>query len=147
VTVLLGVNVVTTLTFDQKIKNCDVGAGKEQLELVYRRERTSISLVPQVKDLKTNMTCFMENGKIFVFNLKMSNTPHKNIVVKESTNVVKGGTLILETSDFKLFDAGKNFYIENKKKEKILVNEVSINRWGYVSKWIPIVIDGKEYYL
>jgi len=147
VTILLSANTVTSIHFNEAIQNCDYGANEKALAHVYRRRRTSLSLIPKVENINTNMTCYMESGKIRVFNIKWSQkNAHKNIAIFEAESK-KGGVMVLETATFKLFDAGKNYYIESKKKGKINVNETVIEKAGVVSKWLPITVDGKEYSL
>jgi len=147
VSILLSANTVTTLHFDTEISYCDIGVSKQHLEIQYRRKRTSVSLIPKMEKIDSNMTCYMKNQKIYVFNLKWSSKRlHKNLVIKDAQSV-KGGSKILETNTFKLFDAGKNYYLENKTRRKLLVNESFIDRTGIISKWSPIVVDGKEYHL
>lgn len=147
VSIFLSANTVTTLHFNSEINYCDRGVSTEQLEVKYRRRKTSISLVPKVAAIDSNMTCYMKNSKIYVFNLKWSETrQHKNIVINDATQV-KGGHKILETKSFKLFDAGKNYYLENKTNQKLMVNEILIDKLGIISKWSPLIINNQEYRL
>lgn len=145
VSIYLSANTVTTLHFDSPINFCDKGPNDSVLEIKFRRKRTSISLIPRMDNIDSNMTCYMKDSKIYVFNLKWSDKKiHKNIVVKQATKN-RGGTLVLETDSFKLYDAGRNFIIRNKTATKILVNERLVDREGFVSKWSPVVVNGKEY--
>ena len=147
VSIFLSTNTITTLHFDSTIAYCDHGMSKEQLGMEHRRKRTSLSLVPKVNNIDSNMTCYMKNGEVYVFNLKWSDKRiHKNISIGKALRV-KGGHKVLETKDFKLFDAGKNYYLENKTKKKLLVNESLIDKIGVASKWSPININGKDYQL
>ena len=147
VSILLSANTVTTLHFDTEIAYCDRGVSKESLGVEYRRKRTTMALIPKTENIDSNMTCYMENGKIYVFNLKWSKKRlHKNLVVKDAHST-KGGSLILETKQFKLFDAGKNYYLENKTTAKLLVNEMIIDRTGIVSKWSPVIVNGEGFHL
>lgn len=145
-TVLLQLYTATVLHFSEPISYCDLGVGKKILEEAYRRNRTTISLVPQVKKIKTNMTCYMKSGKIYVFNLNTTKKkPHKNIFINDATST-RGGTLLIKTKEFKVFDSGKNLFIENLGTKPLDVNEEIIRTSGLVSKWFPIIINGKEYY-
>jgi len=147
VTVLLSSNTVTTLTFNNEIVNCDYGVSKSTLDFKYRRKRTSISLIPKSDGFDTNATCFMKDGKIYLFNLKYSKERfHKHIAVFDA-ETSKGGAKIYEDSTIRVFDAGKNYFIENKTKTKIKVNESPIDKTGVSSKWNPININGKEVFL
>lgn len=138
---------VTTVHFDEPINYCDRGIPDSDLMVEYRRDKTSISLVPKASKIDSNMTCYMKNGDIFVFNLKWSEKRiHKNLVVKKG-DLVNGGTKILENETFRLFDAGKNYYIENKTNKKLEVNENLIDKSGVISKWSPITINSKDYHL
>lgn len=146
VTLLLSGNTLTTLHFNEEISYCDTGAGKTSLLLKYRRQKTSVALAPFSK-IDSNMSCFMKSGKIYVFNLKWSNDKfHKNIVVDDAVPL-SGGKLILETLKFRLYESEKSYYIENKTKKKIHVNEYPVVTSAIISKWLPIVVDGKEYRL
>jgi hypothetical protein len=147
VSILLSSNTITTLHFNTEISYCDRGISSEHLGAQYRRQKTSISLVPKVENIDSNMTCYMKNGKIYVFNLKWSKKrEHKNLVIKDAKSM-KGGVKILETPSFSLFDAGENYYLENKTNSKLIVNESLLEKTGIVSKWSPVVINGKEYRL
>lgn len=148
VTILLSANTVTTLTFNNnEIVNCDYGVSKEVLDFKYRRKRTSISFIPKSDGINTNATCYMKNGRIYVFNIKFSkDRTHKNIVVYDA-EAKKGGVKVFENEQVRIFDAGKNFYIENKTSKKISVNESLIDKTGISSKWSPIYVNGKEIHL
>lgn len=147
VTIFLSPNTVTTLHFDHPISYCDRGVSKKALWSEYRRKKSAISFVPKIEGINTNMTCFMRNNEVFVFNLRWSNKViHKNLVIKKA-GTVRGGQVILKTKEFTLYDAGKNYYIESNKKKKLIVNEIIINKTGVISKWSPLIINGKEYHL
>lgn len=146
-TILLSANTLTTLHFNEKIKYCDVGVSKDSLAIKYRRSKTSVSLAPFTK-IDSNMTCFMDSGKIYVFNLSWSKDRyHKNIVINDVVAKSGGGKLILENAKFKLFDNGRSYFIENKLKKAISVNELPVKNSAVISKWSPIVVNGVEYRL
>lgn len=144
---MLSSNSLTNITFPSEIVACDYGVSKSVLDFRYRRKRTTIALIPKSDGIDTNATCYMKNGKIYLFNIKFSKKRfHKHIAVFDADQS-KGGAKIFENSQIRVFDAGKNYYVENKTKNKILVNESPIEKAGVTSKWNPININGKEIFL
>lgn len=146
VTIFLAANTLTTLTFDSEINNCDYGVSTTALSFKLRRARTTISLIPKSDGIDTNMTCYLKNGKMYVFNLKWTkdrSKAHKNIAIFEADSK-RGGKKVYEDATVRIFDAGKNYYVENKLNQDIEVNETVIKKSGISSKWSPLFINKKE---
>ncbi len=146
VTVFLSINTLTTLTFVSEINNCDYGVSKTILDSKIRRSRTSISFIPKSDAIDTNMTCYLANGKMYVFNLKWTDDrakAHKNIAIFDAEKK-KSGRKVYEDKELKIYDAGKNYFIESKISEKNNVNEYPFGKVGVSSKWRPVFFNNRE---
>lgn len=144
VTVLLSANTVTNLHFQKEISYCDIGVSKQVAEIVYRRNNMTVAIIPKSEQIKSNMTCYTKDWKIYVFNISWSEkNGHKDIVINDAGSS-RGGQKIFENETVKIFDSGKNYYIENKTDDNIIVNESVIKKAGVISKWSPIILNNKE---
>lgn len=147
VTVFLSPNTVTNLHFNKEISYCDIGVDKNTVELVYRRNSMSVSIVPKSDHIKTNMTCYSKDWRIYVFNIKTSKEViHKDLVLNDAT-LERGGKKIYSNSKITIYDSGKNYFIENNSKSSIRVNESIVEKSAAISKWSPVIVDDMEIHL
>jgi hypothetical protein len=146
ITILWSALSLTTIHFNTKV-NCVFAHGMDSkgnkvISINKVRGGKSISISPTMK-FSTNFNCYGEDESVYFFNVKYSDKKfNKNIIVRHAGHV-SGGSIVFETGDYAFYESKENYFVVNRSKKKLNVNEKSVPNSSVLSKWQPVNINGR----
>jgi hypothetical protein len=140
-TLFLSANLITTLSFKDDVRTFIYGGTKEEIFTELANNNKTLVLKAKKKGIETNLIVVTSKNRYYFKVMESDKIPHQFIEIEDgmiNTNFRK----IKETASFDLFEGNNSIMVVSKKKEGIDVNGVSVVAKEYLSKGVPLFIDG-----
>lgn len=141
--VFLGLNLLTTLTFDSEIQSYLYGGGKEEVFFqVTNNHRTLVLKSLREKDLSNLLVITSKRKYYFQLHVDTQN-PHQFVEVRDG---IPGHGLKkkVETAHYEIMEGARSLLFINRKNEEVNVNGKQVKSREYLSKGVPIIYEGKR---
>lgn len=142
-TVFLSLNFLTTLSFDSEIISFLYGGSKEEIFFKVTNNNRTLAIKPLLSGKYSNLLVITKNRKYY-FNIdKSDSSPHQFVEVKDgiASHSLKKK---INTKDYEILEGKKALLFINKKKISVNINGNLIKTRKYLSKGVPIILDGKR---
>ena len=142
-TLFLSLNMLTTLSFDSEIVSFLYGGNKQDVFFEVTNNNKTIAIKPKIKEGLSNLLIITKRRKYYL-NLDLSETkPHQFVEIKHGiiNHALKSK---IKNKSFELLEGDSSLLFINKKKRAINVNGIETSDKLYLSKGIPIIIDGER---
>jgi hypothetical protein len=141
-TLFLGINLLTTLTFESEIKSFYYGGSKED---VFLKETDGNTLLLKAYTSQGLSNLLVVTGKRkYYFQLGHDpQRPHTFVEVRHGL-INHAFTMKLQRDDYELLEGQSSILIVNKKDVPLHVNGSSVKSREHFSKGIPIFINGER---
>lgn len=141
-TLFVGLNLLTTLSFDSEIKSFYYGGNKEDVFLKETDNRTLL-IKPYRVDALSNLLVVTSKRKYY-FNLSYDQAyPHGFVEVRHGV-MNHALTKKLETKDYELLEGDSSILLINKRHTDVEVNGVTVKKREYFSKGVPLLYEKKR---
>ena len=141
-TLFVGLNLLTTLSFDSEIKSFYYGGNKEDVFLKETDNRTLL-IKPYRVDALSNLLVVTSKRKYY-FNLSYDQAhPHGFVEVRHGV-MNHALTKKLETKDYELLEGDSSILLINKRDADVEVNGVTVKKREYFSKGVPLLYEKKR---
>lgn len=142
-TVFLSMNLLTTLTFDSEVVSYLYGGGKEEVFFQVTNNRKTLAVKAKQKDHFSNLLVITKDRKYY-FDLRYdAENPHQFVEIKDGimNHAVKER---LTTKDYQILEGESSLIFINKQGAPISVNGIKTTDRAYLSKGVPILLEGKR---
>lgn len=142
-TLFLGINLLTTLTFQGEIKSYMYGGSQQDVFFQVTNDNKTLVLKPVTNGTLSNLLVLTTTGKYY-FKLDISNSsPHQFVEVKEGS-INHAFKTVVDTKAFKISEGATSTRFINKLPYPIEVNGLKIERSGFLSKGVPLMINNQR---
>lgn len=143
-TLFLSLGLVTTLSFDSEVTSFIYGGGETEIYSILTSDNKTLALKPKKEGIDSNLLVQTRNGN-FYFDLKSSSAPeaHKFVEVKRG-QIDKALSEKKVTSGYVIWEGTKSLLLKNKGSTPLEVNGVKVIESIYLSKGIPLFINGQR---
>jgi hypothetical protein len=141
-TLFVGLNLLTTLSFESEIKSFYYGGNKDDVYLKTTDSRTLL-IKPYRVDALSNLLVVTQKRKYyFVLSYDQAN-PHGFIEVRHGVmnHALKKK---IETTDYEILEGESSLLFINRRATEIDVNGIKVNKREYFSKGVPLLIEKKR---
>lgn len=140
---LVSMGLLTTLSFDSEITSYLYGGGKNDLYLQVTNNSKTLALKPKKEGISSNLLVITKNRKYY-FNVEgTQKNSHKFIEIRPG-QINTSLKSIVRNSNYEIFQGASSILFVNKKKIATRVNEFDVESKIYLSKGIPIFVEGKR---
>jgi hypothetical protein len=142
-TLFLSLNLLTTLTFDSEIVSYLYGGKKDDVFFQVANNRRTLVLKAKLKDQMSNLLVITKDRKYYFELAHDEANPHQFIEVKDGVmnHALKESA---KTEDYQILEGESSLLFINKKNVPIQVNGIKTEQRTYLSKGVPIIVDGKR---
>lgn len=142
-TLFLGLNLLTTLTFQGEIKSYLYGGSQQDVFFQVTNDNKTLVLKPVANSSLSNLLVLTTTGKYY-FKLDISSSnPHQFVEVKEGV-INHAFKTVMDNKAFKLSEGGTSLRFINKLQSPIEVNGIKVERSSFISKGVPIIINNQR---
>ena len=142
-TLFLSLNLLTTLSFDSEIESYLYGGSAEEMFFQVTGNNKTLALRPKTEGGFSNLMVITKNRKYY-FDLKYDKArPHQFIEVKDGV-MNHALTKKMKTADFEILEGDNSILFMNLKSSEVEVSGVKVKHQEYLSKGVPIILDGKR---
>lgn len=142
-TVFLGLNLLTTLTFDSEIVSYMYGGAKEDVFFSVTNNNKTLALKPKSKSEFSNLLVITKERKYY-FQLSTAEVrPHQFVEVKGGA-INNSFIVELEKKDYSILEGSSSILFINKTKRPVELNGITVKDKAYVSKGVPLILNGKR---
>ena len=142
-TVFLGLNLLTTLSFDSEIQSYLYGGSQEELFFQVTNNYKTLAIRPKMDGAYTNLLVITKNNKYY-FDLKHAkNNPHQFVEVKNGV-MNHALTKKIKTRDYEILEGDNSILFINNRSSEVTVNWMKIKHREYLSKGVPIIYEGNR---
>lgn len=140
-TLFLGLNLLTTLSFESEIVSYLYGGSKEEVFFKVTNNNRTLAIKPLMKGSFSNLLIITKERK-FYFDLKNSEkSSHQFIEIKDGVRS-HGLSKKVKTKDYEILEGKKSLLFINKLNRPVLVNNIKVRHKEYFSKGVPIILNG-----
>ena len=140
---LISLGVLTTISFDSEITNYMYGGGKSDLFLQITNNNKTLAIKPKKEGISSNLLVITKNRKYY-FDVDSSlKKVHKFIEVK-SGQINASLKSIVKNDQYEILEGDHSLLFINRKKQSVRVNEFEVSSRRYLSKGVPIYLEGKR---
>ena len=140
-TIFLGLNVLTTLSFDSEVQSYLYGGGKDDIFIQLTSNQKTLALKSKVDGDLSNLLVVTKKRKYY-FDLKNSKSnPHQFLEIRHGVANMSVKE-IMKTKKFEIMEGKTSILVINKSKKDIDVNGIKVSTKEYFSKGVPIYLDG-----
>ena len=142
-TLFLSLNLLTTLSFDSEIESYLYGGSQEEMFFQVTNNHKTLAMKPKMEGGYSNLLVITKDRKYY-FDLKYDkDKPHQFVEVKDGV-VNFALTKKITKSDYELLEGDNSILFINRKNSEVNVNGITVKQREYISKGVPIVVDGKR---
>ena len=142
-TLFVSLGILTTLTFDSEVTNYLYGGSKSDLFLQVTNNSKTLAIRPKKEKVSSNLLVITKNRKYY-FNIRYDDIYPHNFVEVKSGQINHNLKSIVKKRDYEILEGNSSLLFINKKKKKVRLNELPVKSKQYVSKGIPLILDGKR---
>ncbi|MCM2349702.1 MAG: hypothetical protein NDI69_06755 [Bacteriovoracaceae bacterium] len=140
-TVFLGLNLLTTLSFDSEIQSYLYGGSQEELFFQVTNNHKTLAIKPKIDGAYSNLLVITKNSKYY-FDLKEAKVnPHQFVEVKNGV-MNHALTKKIKTKDYEILEGDNSILFINNRSSEVTVNGMRIKHREYLSKGVPILYEG-----
>lgn len=142
-TLFLSVHLLTTLSFDSEIQSYLYGGGQNEIFFQVTNKERTLALKPKTEGGFSNLLVITRNRKYY-FQLDYDpKNPHTFIEVKDG---VMNHALTKKTSspEYDILEGDNSILFINKSPNEVTVNGMKVRSREYLSKGVPILLEGKR---
>lgn len=140
-TLFLGMNIITTLSFDDEVQSYLYGGSKEEVFFQVTNKQKTLVLKPLVNTNLSNLLVLTKNGKYY-FELRVSDKNSHQFIEIRPGKINSSFSKKLEDERFELMEGSSSVLFINKLTHPINVNGVEVKDRGHFSKGVPIIYEG-----
>jgi len=140
-TLFLGLNLLTTMTFDSEIQSYLYGGGKDDVFFQVTNNQRTLAIRPKIEGDFSNLLVITKKQKYY-FNLKYDkSSPHQFIEIKDG---VMNHALSKKISNlsYDIFEGDHSVLFVNKRDHDVTLNGKTVKRSDYFSKGVPLILEG-----
>lgn len=142
-TLFLSLNLLTTLSFDSEIESYLYGGSQEEMFFQVINNHKTLAIKPKMEGGYSNLLVITKNRKYY-FDLNYDkDRPHQFVEVKDGV-VNFALTKKVTKTDYELLEGDNSILFINRKEKEVNVNGITVKQREYISKGIPIIVDGKR---
>lgn len=142
-TVFLGLNLLTTLSFDSEIQSYLYGGSQEELFFQVTNNHKTLAIKPKMDGAYSNLLVITKNSKYY-FDLKQAKeNPHHFVEIKNGV-MNHALTKKIKTKDYEILEGDNSILFINSRSSEVTVNGVRIKHREYLSKGVPILYEGQR---
>jgi len=142
-TLFLSLNLLTTLSFDSEVVSYLYGGSQEDVFFNVTNNNKTLAIKPKSDGKLSNLLVITKQRK-FYFDLSMSEKqPHQFIEVKNGL-INHGFKKKIETKDFEILEGSSSLLFINKKDKAVELNKQKVKDKVYISKGVPILLEGER---
>lgn len=140
-TLFLGLNLLTTMTFDSEIQSYLYGGGKDDVFFQVTNNQRTLAIRPKMEGDFSNLLVITRKRKYY-FNLKYDkSSAHQFIEIKDG---VMNHALSKKLSNlsYDIFEGDNSILFVNKRDRDVSLNDKKVKRSDYFSKGVPLILEG-----
>ena len=142
-TVFLGLNLLTTLSFDSEIQSYLYGGSQEELFFQVTNNHKTLAIKPKMDGTYSNLLVITKNSKYY-FDLKQAKeNPHQFVEVKNGV-MNHALTKKIKNKDYEILEGDNSILFINNRSSEVTVNGMRIKHREYLSKGVPILYEGQR---
>lgn len=142
-TIFLGLNLLTTLSFDSEIQSYLYGGSQEEMFFQVTNNFKTLAIKPKMDGAYSNLLVITKNTKYY-FDLKRDqSSPHQFIEIKNGV-MNHALTKKIKTRDYEILEGDNSMLFINNKSSEVMVNGLKVKHREYLSKGVPILYEGKR---
>lgn len=142
-TIFLGLNLLTTLSFDSEIQSYLYGGSQEEMFFQITNNFKTLAIKPKMDGVYSNLLVITKNTKYY-FDLKRDqSSPHQFIEIKNGV-MNHALTKKIKTRDYEILEGDYSMLFINNKSSEVMVNGLKVKHREYLSKGVPILYEGKR---
>ncbi len=142
-TIFLGLNLLTTLSFDSEIQSYLYGGSQEEMFFQVTNNFKTLAIKPKMDGVYSNLLVITKNTKYY-FDLKRDqSSPHQFIEIKNGV-MNHALTKKIKTRDYEILEGDNSMLFINNKSSEVMVNGLKVKHREYLSKGVPILYEGKR---
>lgn len=142
-TIFLGINLLTTLSFDSEIQSYLYGGSQEELFFQVTNNHKTLAIKPKMDGTYSNLLVITKNNKYY-FDLKRAkDNPHQFVEVKNGV-MNHALTKKIKTKDYEILEGDNSILFINNRSSEVTVNGMRIKQREYLSKGVPILYEGQR---
>lgn len=142
-TIFLGLNLLTTLSFDSEIQSYLYGGSQEELFFQVTNNHKTLAIKPKMDGGYSNLLVITKNSKYY-FDLKEAKeNPHQFVEVKNGV-MNHALTKKIKTKDYEILEGDNSILFINNRSSEVTVNGMRIKHREYLSKGVPILYEGQR---
>lgn len=138
----LSLNLLTTLSFDSEIVSYLYGGSKEEMFFSVTNNNKTLALKPLTGKGLSNLLILTKQRKYY-FNLRVGDKPHQFIEVKHGA-INHAFKKLINRDDFEVLEGASSVLFINKRKRPVRLNEQIVKDKAYISKGVPLILEGKR---
>jgi len=141
-TIFLGLNMLTTLSFESEIKSFYYGGSKEDV-FIKETDNKTLLLKPYRTDGLSNLLVVTLKRKYYFQLAYDATTPHTFVEVRHGL-INHAQTKKVSNDQYEIWEGASSIQFVNKSANEVLVNGLKVLRREYLSKGVPIFLNGKR---
>lgn len=142
-TIFLGLNLLTTLSFDSEIQSYLYGGSQEEMFFQVTNNHRTLAIKPKMDGMYSNLLVITKRNKYY-FDLKHAqSSPHQFIEIKDGV-MNHALTKKLKTHDYEILEGDNSMLFINNKSSEVMVNGMKVKHREYLSKGVPILYEGQR---
>lgn len=142
-TLFLSLNLLTTLSFDSEIVSYLYGGSKEEMFFKVTNNNKTLAMKPMMDGSYSNLLVITKERKYY-FDLKQTNhNPHQFVEIKDGIGS-HALTKKIKTKDYEILEGQSSLLFVNLAKNEVEVNSMKVKKREYLSKGVPIILNGKR---
>ena len=138
----LGLNTLTTLSFESDITSFYYGGNKEDVFLKVTDGKTLIIRANRLEGL-SNLMVSTEKRKFYFQMQDGGSRPHGFIEVKHGV-MNHALSAKITTEEYQILEGRSSILFVNKRRQPVWVNDKEVRRREYFSKGVPIIYENKR---
>ncbi len=139
-TLFLSVNLLTTLSFDSEVVSYLYGGSKEEMFFSVTNNNKTLALKPLTEKDLSNLLVITKQRKYY-FNLRVGGNAHQFIEVKHGT-INHAFKKFVDKEGFEVLEGSSSILFINKKDRSVRLNEQVVKDKAYISKGVPLILEG-----
>ena len=141
--VFLGLNLLTTLTFDSEIQSYLYGGGKDEVFFQVTNNHRTLVMKSLRENGLSNLLVITSKRKYYFQLYVDKENPHQFVEVR---NGLIGHALKkkIVTADYEILEGGSSLLFVNRKNVEVDVNGKKVKSREYFSKGVPIIYEHKR---
>jgi len=141
-TIFLSLNLLTTLSFESEIKSFYYGGSKEDV-FIKETDNKTLLLKPYRTDGLSNLLVVTLKRKYYFQLAYDASEPHTFVEVRHGL-MNHAQTKKAVTESYEIWEGSSSILFVNKSPAEVNVNGIKVKKREYVSKGVPVFLNGKR---